>query len=284
VKTRSASTWLGCGCASAITVFMLGVLAVTWLSYRAGESLERQAAAPEVAGERVRELLPYDELPPGYVPVGATSVPLLVDMAFLRGEEVIGERTAREGETDAAEDAARAGETRETAGGTGDDGGARAAADDVRRGFLYLRFRDLFGRGERTRALLAGEEGEDDPLAQEEIRFEPEETVARGAFRSGGAAVTWTARRGRIQVDRDRFGVDVEVEGDDGRVGVEGETADPAVLALADLDCGDRYQRIAVWFAPDPAPDAPAGEVDWTGTPADDAALRTFLGHFRPCE
>ena len=278
---RRASAWLGCGCALAITVFMLGVLAVTWLSYRAGESLERQAAEPEVAADRVRELLPHDELPAGYVPVGATSVPLLVDMAFLRGEDGGGgrgevtEAGAEAAESERAEHAAEMGEAAEAAGG-GDGGDG----DEVRRGFLYLRFRDLFGRGERTRALLAGEEGEDQPLAQEEIRFEPSETVSRGAFESSGAAVTWTARRGRIRIDRGRFGV--EGEGDEADDGAQ--PADSAVLALADLDCGDRYQRIAVWFAPDPAPDAPAGEVDWTGTPADETALRAFLGHFRPCE
>lgn len=245
MKTRSASAWLGCGCALAITIFMLGVLAVTYLSYRAGESLGAQAAQPELAAERVRELLPYDELPDGYVPVGAMSVPLLVDMAFLRGP----------------------------------DNAAVGSGDDVHRGFLFLRFRDLFGRGERTRGLLAEEAGDDQPLAQEEIRFEPSETVSRGAFELDGAAVTWTARRGRIRIDRSRFGVQVEIEGDD----EEERPGEPAILGLADLDCGDRYQRIAVWFVPDPDPEAPAAEVDLSGTPADEAAVRSFLGHFRPC-
>lgn len=255
MKARSASTWLGCGCALAITIFMLGVLAVTYLSYRAGESLGVQAAEPELAAERVRELLPYDELPAGYEPVGAMSVPLLVDMAFLRGPD--GEGVAH----------------------------GEGSGDEVRRGFLFLRFRDLFGRGERTRELLAGEAGDDQELAQEEIRFEPSETVARGTFETGGAAVTWTARRGRIRVDRSRFGVNVESESDDeaDRDGVDDGPSDPAILGLADLDCGDSYQRIAVWFAPDPEPEVPTAEVDWSGTPADPAAVRSFLGHFRPC-
>jgi hypothetical protein len=58
------------------------------------------------------------------------------------------------------------------------------------------------------------------------------------------------------------------------------------------LDCpGDVKQRFGIWFGPDPAVpsgkgaaggDAPAG-ADLTGTPADEAAIRAFMDHFRVC-
>jgi hypothetical protein len=51
------------------------------------------------------------------------------------------------------------------------------------------------------------------------------------------------------------------------------------------FDCqGDRRLRLGLWLAPDPAPGSPAEVADLTGTPADPAALRTFLGHFRFCD
>jgi hypothetical protein len=53
------------------------------------------------------------------------------------------------------------------------------------------------------------------------------------------------------------------------------------------IDCPqDSKMRLGIWFTPDPAPQAEevsAGSADLAGTPADEAALAEFLGHFRFC-
>ena len=46
---------------------------------------------------------------------------------------------------------------------------------------------------------------------------------------------------------------------------------------------GDHRLRFGMWFGPDPAPEKPVAEADFTGTNADPAALQEFLGHFKLC-
>jgi hypothetical protein len=59
-----------------------------------------------------------------------------------------------------------------------------------------------------------------------------------------------------------------------------------ADVLLGDLEIAEGEARIAssplspsgIWIGPPPA------AADYTGTPADPAALQEFLGHFRLCE
>lgn len=235
-----ATTVLGCGCAALLGLFLAAALSVTFLSYRAGRALERQVEDPEVAAARVREVVPYGELPAGYRPLGALRVPLTFDLALVMAPA---------------------------------EGGAPGEYD---RGFVYVRVRDWLGRGDRTRQWLESGEGDAAPLQQEQLDFEPREVVGRGTLTSGRAEVTWVARRGDVdvKVGEERGVVETETEGD--RHGV---------LTLMDVECpGDaRYERIAIWFAPDPSPDVPAAEQDWTGTPADPQALADMLARFDLC-
>jgi hypothetical protein len=54
--------------------------------------------------------------------------------------------------------------------------------------------------------------------------------------------------------------------------------------ALVMIDCqnSDRV-RLGNWFGPDPAPDMPPGEADFTGTVADPNAIQRFVAPFRVC-
>lgn len=253
-RSRSLTSMLGCGCAVLVGLFLFTVVTTTLLTYRAGKRMAEVAGDPELAAGAVREILPYDEAPAGYHPIGNLSVPWVMDVIFFGGPE------------------------------PSQEGG------EATQGFVFVRIRDWFGRGERSRDWLESGEGDDAPIAQEQIRFEPEETVDRGELTSGDAEVAWIARRGIVEMNVD-FDEEEEADGK-GRGKVEisedgmGKNggAHRGVLTVLSIDCGEKgWQRLGLWFAPDPQPGRPAAEVDWSGTPADPAALADHLGHFQLC-
>jgi hypothetical protein len=41
---------------------------------------------------------------------------------------------------------------------------------------------------------------------------------------------------------------------------------------------------MAIWFAPDPDPKTPVASANFSGSPADEGALREFMGRFRLCQ
>lgn len=274
MEMRRASTILGCGCAVVIAFFLAAVLTVTWSTYRAGRDFDRVARDPEAAAERAREVVEFAELPEGYRAFGALSVPFLLDVAFFMAP--IGEQGG-------------------AAAAPGVVIGEAAEGEEplrVDRGFLYVRLRDWMGRGEELQEALMGETSDEAPLAQEGLDFDPTEVVARGRLTSGGAEVAWLARRGEITIDPEAFGpqkpgitIDGEklAEVDDSGEGVAGPV--PGVLTMLVFDCpgGDSWHRLGVWFAPDPAPETPVAEVDWSGGPGDPAAIVDFLGRFELC-
>lgn len=241
-RTRSASTWIGCGCASLVALFMFAVVLFSWLTYRAGKQLDEMTGDPERAAAEIRRVLPYDELPPGYRPVGTLEVPWVMTVTFIGGP------------------------------------GAAGEADAFEHGFFLVRIRDWFGRGERSADWLSGADVEMQPIEQQEFAFEPEELVARGETTASGAAVTWLARRGEVRVADVAPPAAGEEEG-----GVEAAEPRRVVLTVLGVDCDDGWQRVALWFVPDPAPGTPAEAVDWSGTPADPAALDAFLAGFALC-
>jgi hypothetical protein len=243
---RSVSTLLGCGCAALVAIILGGVALMTFVTYRAGKRLEAMATDPAQAAEAVREVLPHAELPAGYAPVGTLSVPFLMDVAFLRSD-----RSSAEGES----------------------------------GFLFVRVRDWFGRGEQTRQWIETGESDGSPIQQEEIRFDPEEVVDRGELTLGGTGVLWVARRGTVDVDTSGFGGERERAPVQVKIGEDEDEGQEGLLTVLSIDCpgDDRYQRVGIWFVPDPAPGTPAAEVDWSGTPADPAAIGELLGHFELC-
>lgn len=293
---RRASTVVGCGCAVVIAVFLAAALTLTWGTYRAGKDFAAVARDPEAAAERAREVVEFGELPAGYRAYGALSVPLLLDVAFfLAPIEEDGTGEVGTGEVGAVEDGGEvAGGGAAVSAGAGGDGPLR-----VDRGFLYVRLRDWMGRGGELQEELLGSGGDEAPLAQEGLDFDPDEVVGRGELTAGGAKVAWLARRGKITIDPEGFGTgEAKVVVDDERltevdysgVGGGGGAAAangpvPGVLAVLALDCpgDDSWHRIGVWFAPDPAPELPAAEVDWSGGPGDPAAIADFLGRFELC-
>ena len=79
------SPWVyaGCGCALLLVLAALAGLFIFKKIADTGHKMEQGLADPKVREQRTRELLSYRELPSGYYPAGAISIPFLLDMAFL---------------------------------------------------------------------------------------------------------------------------------------------------------------------------------------------------------
>jgi hypothetical protein len=132
------------------------------------------------------------------------------------------------------------------------------------RGFVFVRVRGgRSGKGD-LESWMAGKGGSPEGLREKGIRTETKEIVRRGEVEVGGGRVRWVAQRGTIDVERQKI---------DG------------ILTTMTIDCGTSsgHSRFAIWFGPDPDPSKKPEELDVTGTPADEEALRAFLGHFQLC-
>lgn len=131
-----------------------------------------------------------------------------------------------------------------------------------RRGFVYLEAASRGDQEERLESYFRGEAGESEFFGDIDERFAADEELARGTVRAGGAEVRYLAERGRMEIGGDAFA---------------------AVLARLLMTCADSSRmRVGMWF--EPAPDASASAAELLGTPADPAAIRRFLDHFRLCD
>ncbi|HUP43136.1 MAG TPA: hypothetical protein VM599_08005 [Thermoanaerobaculia bacterium] len=121
------------------------------------------------------------------------------------------------------------------------------------RGFIYFKMRAFGQDREDMREDFSG------------FDFEAEEIVAEGGVEAGGATVRYTAELGETILGTGRI---------------------PSVSAELEIDCRDGFFRKAVWFEPIPGASPGQEEIpkeSLAGTPADEAALREFLDHFRFC-
>lgn len=129
-----------------------------------------------------------------------------------------------------------------------------------------LVYAELLDSGQGRRALRDYFEGKTaDPavLAENQIQVEVDEIIGRGVVPADDALLLYLAQRGKIEVE-----------------GFHGE----GIISLILVECpDDERNRVAIWFAPDPTPDLPVAETDFSGTPADPDALAAFMGHFRLC-
>lgn len=133
------------------------------------------------------------------------------------------------------------------------------------RGFIFVKLLRLRRPGEELRDYFEGRSDDDSVLRDQGINVDSREVIDRGSFGVDSAEVFWAAHRGEVStgmVDDDQDGL----------------------LTILLIECGEaRQRRLGVWFAPDPDPGAPVGELDLAGTVADETAIRDFLGHFTLC-
>lgn len=201
--------WVGCGCAVLVGLVMAAVVALGWWGYKQGKEIEAGFKDPVKRAERTREVLPYDELPAGYHPLGAISIPFFMDMVMFSDREPRPEMEEGQGQ------------------------------EFDQRGFFFIKVRQ-FGKGDEDLEKFLKGEGEEPPgLEGTKLDFESRETVATGTVEAGGGKLRYQARRGSLRAEQGNaegianFFV-VECPKDDGRLrfGIWfGPEANPAVPA-----------------------------------------------------
>ncbi|MEO6194459.1 MAG: hypothetical protein ABIS20_15725, partial [Thermoanaerobaculia bacterium] len=221
---------------------LLGLIAIsgfTYVVYRKGKEMAESFKDPKAREAKTREVLPYTELPAGYYPGGAMSIPFLMDFVVF---------------TD-----------REPTSGQGPDQG-----NFDERSFIFMNMRHLRDNREKMERYLRGEAPapEDSAWSKSNVNFDAKKVIRRGQVEVGGQTVLYQASQGEIT----HKGVETG--------GVSVEQKKEGIVTMVLPECADDRLRFGIWMGP-----PPAGAVDdYTGTPADPAALQEFLGHFRLCE
>jgi hypothetical protein len=135
------------------------------------------------------------------------------------------------------------------------------------RSFIFMNMRHLRDNKEKMERYLRGEAPapEDGAWSKSNVNFHAKEVIRRGQLQVGGKTILFQASRGEISH---------HAESREG------------VVTMVLPECGDSRLRFGVWIGPAPAgsADRPAAQTDYTGTPADPAALQDFLGHFQLCD
>jgi hypothetical protein len=133
------------------------------------------------------------------------------------------------------------------------------------RSFIFMNMRHLRDNREKMERYLRGEAPapEDSAWNKSNVNFDAKKVIRRGRVEVGGQTVLYQASQGEIAHKQGGVSVEQKKEG---------------IVTMVLPECADDRLRFGIWMGPPPAGD------DYTGTPADPAALQEFLGHFRLCE
>jgi len=136
------------------------------------------------------------------------------------------------------------------------------------RSFIFMNMRHLRDNREKMERYLRGEAPapEDSAWSKSNVNFDAKKVIRRGQLEVGGQTVLYQASQGEVS----HKGVETG--------GVSVEQKKEGIVTMVLPKCPDDRLRFGIWIGPQPAAD------DYTGTPADPAALQEFLGHFRLCE
>jgi hypothetical protein len=224
-KQTSPWVYIGLGCGVAVLIALAGIVGFTYLVYRQGKQMTEGFRDPKIRESKTREVIAYDNLPPGYYAGGAMSIPFLMDFAVLSDREP-------------------------KAGESPDQGGFNE------RSFIFMNMRHLRQNREKMERYLRGEAPppEESPWGRSNVNFNTKEVIRRGELQVGGQKILYQASRGEVNHrqnkengvvtmilpecpdDRLRFGVWIgpAPAGSEGKpaneVDYKGTPADPAAL------------------------------------------------------
>jgi hypothetical protein len=169
---RKTSPWVyvGCGCAVLVVIVAALVLFAVKKVADTGHRMEQGIRDPKVREQRTRELLPYNELPAGYYPAGALSIPYVLDMAFLA------DRAPGPNETH---------------------------VDIEDHGFIFVKMHwgKIPTEAGARRRMLYGANGKSPWEQGSGFRVETREPLGEGEMTAGGAHVVYRASRGDVHMN-----------------------------------------------------------------------------------
>jgi len=141
-----------------------------------------------------------------------------------------------------------------------DDSGQLESFGD--RGFAYVKLTGVLGRRKRQelKDFVEGRGNPPDITIQSEFRIDSDEVLKRGKMDLEGGTLAYAVHRGKL----------------------ESKDA-PGLANMMVLDCPDGTGGFGIWFGRDPSAEGTGGDAALAGTPADESAVREFLGHFDLC-
>jgi hypothetical protein len=143
------------------------------------------------------------------------------------------------------------------------------------RGFFYVRTLANNQNRQELRDYFEGRSDDPEVLRRNNIRLHREgDVLRRGVIdMAQDMKLMYMSQRGALDMSESRA---------------------QGITTVMLVECaGDSRQRMGIWFGPDPARPArstaspraavESEEMDLTGTPADESAIREFMAHFRLC-
>ena len=168
---NKTSPWMyiGCGCGVLVFLGLAAVGSLAFFGYKKGKDIEQTFKDPVKRAAKTRETLHYDEPPAGYYPVGAFSIPFVMDIAILSDRE-------------------------QPAGADqGDDGGFEE------RGFIYMVLHDWMGKRQELQDYMEGKGKRPDWMKKSDVNLETQEVISRGKLEIDGRPVYYATSRGEVQ-------------------------------------------------------------------------------------
>ena len=174
MSERESSPWLyvGVGCLLAVILVVGSCVAVGWLGVRKAKELGEDITDPVKREAKVLEILGAEELPPGYYPMMALSMPLgVMEMAMLT------DQPPRE-----------------------DEEGRSVPAELGARGLIYVSQRDFGGNRSELSAYLRGKGKSRGPLENlhTDVDFDERRFLARGELEVDDVAVLYASYEGDV--------------------------------------------------------------------------------------
>ncbi|HEX6901580.1 MAG TPA: hypothetical protein VF789_17765 [Thermoanaerobaculia bacterium] len=169
-KPTSPWVYVAVGCGLAVVLAMFLMAGLTWWGYRTAKDFGESMTDPVKREERVKAVIPYDQLPAGYHPAFAFSVPMVMEMAMLSDREFA------------------PGENPQDSSDGFDE-----------RGFIFFNMREMRNNRQEMERYIRGEgPPPKDTNFDTNVRFDPEDVIRRGDVQASGTKVLYAASRGSI--------------------------------------------------------------------------------------
>jgi len=244
-QKRGTSPWvyIGIGCLAAVLLLVAVVVGLGYIGYRTVRGTLESMEDPVARAGAATRILGADELPDGYYPMVGMSIPFILETALLSDQPP-------------------------------DETGAVPGFRE--RGFIYVKTLRIGEQEQELRDFFDGKSTDPEALRQFSIDLDIDEVLDRGVFEEADRTLRWAAYRGEIAADQPAGG---PREGRD-----RGRQRQQGLNAMVLIECSnDERLRFGIWFGPDPDPEAQAGDPALIGTPADSAAIQSFMSYFHVC-